>query len=303
MDNMKANNRYVWLLFTLFKEKRLTFEEIQQLWKQYFMGNGKPFSLRTFHLHRKMIKELYDIDIECDRKDGYRYYIANMDSIMTNHSQKWTFCTKIISAMLYDSWSMRKRIIFEDQSRGLGFMPDIIRCDFDGKEIVIFFTDDKGKEIMCRFQTYGFKFYNGRWYVLGYENSCSPITSSIALDSITDIKLSGFDYDPHLYFDLDNFLKYSIGVQVPRGQEPQEVCLRVYHPYQENFRKNPFHPTQEEKYDMNTFTVFTYKLYITDELVDELIKLGDKVSVSYPEELRIKVLRKINRIMERYKTF
>ena len=41
---------------------------------------------------------------------------------------------------------------------------------------------------------------------------------------------------------------------------------------------------------------------MTDELVDEILALSDKVEVTYPEKLRIKLLQKIGRIRSRYAT-
>jgi predicted DNA-binding transcriptional regulator YafY len=55
-----------------------------------------------------------------------------------------------------------------------------------------------------------------------------------------------------------------------------------------------------ERNDMGSFTSFDYKLLVTDELVDEILTLGDKVEVSYPEKLRMKLLQKIGRIRNRY---
>ena len=51
---------------------------------------------------------------------------------------------------------------------------------------------------------------------------------------------------------------------------------------------------------MGSFTSFDYKLLVTDELVDEILTLGDTVEVSYPEKLRMKLLQKIGRIRNRY---
>ena len=51
---------------------------------------------------------------------------------------------------------------------------------------------------------------------------------------------------------------------------------------------------------MGTFTSFDYMLLVTDELVDEILALGDKVEIAYPEKLRMKFLQKIGRIRSRY---
>lgn len=53
-------------------------------------------------------------------------------------------------------------------------------------------------------------------------------------------------------------------------------------------------------HDMGTFTTFDYMLLVTDELVDEILALGDKVEITFPEKLRMKLLQKIGRIRNRY---
>ena len=46
-------NRYIWLLHTVYQERKVTFERLCDIWKHHFLYNGKPLSLRTFHHHRK----------------------------------------------------------------------------------------------------------------------------------------------------------------------------------------------------------------------------------------------------------
>ena len=62
----------------------------------------------------------------------------------------------------------------------------------------------------------------------------------------------------------------------------------------------PFHHSQVERNDMGSFTSFDYTLIVTDELVDEILALGDKVEITFPEKLRMKLLQKIGRIKNRY---
>lgn len=71
-------NRYIWLLHTVYQERKVTFERLCEIWKHHFLYNGKPLSLRTFHHHRKMIEENFDIVIACNRK---RLYILYPESV------------------------------------------------------------------------------------------------------------------------------------------------------------------------------------------------------------------------------
>ena len=62
----KTINRYIWLLDTLLRWRRLTFEEISSRWKDSYLGDGKPLALRTFHAHRDAIAELFGVEVKCD---------------------------------------------------------------------------------------------------------------------------------------------------------------------------------------------------------------------------------------------
>ena len=88
-------NRYIWLLHTVYQERKVTFERLCEIWKHHFLYNGKPLSLRTFHHHRKMIEENFDIVIACNRKD-YTYYIQNLDEILGDSCRNWLFNSHII---------------------------------------------------------------------------------------------------------------------------------------------------------------------------------------------------------------
>ena len=88
---MAANlfGRYVWLIDTLRRHKRLTFQEISELWQESGLGYGEELPLRTFHNHQKAIKDIFDVYIDCDRKDGYRYYIDEPERLEGNNLQSW----------------------------------------------------------------------------------------------------------------------------------------------------------------------------------------------------------------------
>lgn len=83
--------RYVWLIDTLRRHKRLTYEEINRLWQQSGLsyGYGDELAIRTFHNHRNAIFDIFDIEINCDTKSGYKYYIDNPKRLEGNSLRRW----------------------------------------------------------------------------------------------------------------------------------------------------------------------------------------------------------------------
>ena len=74
-------NKYVWLVETIYKAKRISFEEICQHWLDNDMSEGKPMSIRTFHKWRIAIEEMFGLIIENENGGQYRYYIENADEL------------------------------------------------------------------------------------------------------------------------------------------------------------------------------------------------------------------------------
>ena len=82
----KTYYRYIWLLDLLLTSDPLPFEDICMMWEANPMSDG-PLALRTFHEHLKGIKEMFGVDIDCDRKNK-TYFIKNPE-ILDNRMAKW----------------------------------------------------------------------------------------------------------------------------------------------------------------------------------------------------------------------
>ena len=52
---------------------RFTFEEINKKWLRNGISEGAELPLKTFHNHRKAIEDIFDINIVCDKRGGYKY--------------------------------------------------------------------------------------------------------------------------------------------------------------------------------------------------------------------------------------
>ena len=68
-----AFKRQLWLLDTLLRHKRLTFEEIRRLWEYASINDErKSLSLRTFHNQKDALCSMFGISIACSAADGYK---------------------------------------------------------------------------------------------------------------------------------------------------------------------------------------------------------------------------------------
>ena len=60
-------NRYIWLVDTIYRAGRITFEEINEKWLRNNMSGGIDLPLKTFHNHRHAIEDMFDINIVCNK--------------------------------------------------------------------------------------------------------------------------------------------------------------------------------------------------------------------------------------------
>ena len=96
-------NKYVWLVDTIYRAGRITYEEINQKWIEQEMDET-PIPLRTFHKWRIAAEEMFHLNIECERKGGYHYYIANSDEIKSGSLRSWLLNTMSVSNLLIIQW-------------------------------------------------------------------------------------------------------------------------------------------------------------------------------------------------------
>ena len=82
-------NRYVWLLDLVSRYNGITFDEISNKWQESTLNDsGEPLPKRTLHNHIEAIDQMFNMHIECHRKGGYKYHIADTINGQLSASQK-----------------------------------------------------------------------------------------------------------------------------------------------------------------------------------------------------------------------
>ncbi|MCM1141848.1 MAG: WYL domain-containing protein [Muribaculum sp.] len=298
----KTFNRYIWLLNTLIQHKQLTFDEISRLWKDSGLDDGKGLALRTFHVHRDAIKELFGVEIKCSTS-SYKYYIASLEQLRRDRTRNWLLNSFTISNMIEAGHNMHDRILFEDIPRGTEFLQTVIEAMQQNKELIIdyqsFDIDARRREL--HMQPYAMKVYHQRWYIVGFIHEDEAIRN-IALDRASDIVISDKKFNIPKDFDAKDYYANTVGIFVNDELAPQNVTIRVYG-HQMNYLKTlPLHHSQEIIYwKTDEYADLEYKLCLTPELTTQLLSMGESVEVLEPLELRQKMLNRLENAIGRYK--
>lgn len=299
----KTYYRYIWLLDTLLTSDPLTYDEICMLWEDSPAFDG-PLPLRTFHEHRKGIKELFGVDIECDRSKGNVYYVKNPEVLDKNKLAKWLLRKYSIPQDFATFNGMKDRILLEEIPLGHSFLDGIIEAMQQNVELQIdyqrYMNEQEEHLQTFHIQPYALKVFNRRWYLLGYLKEREALRT-IALDRILNMEVLKASFELPADFDARKYFADVVGIYVNKDNPVTKIKIRAYGVQADYLRSTPLHKSQSEvRSKHGEFAEFTYRLCETPELVNQLLAMGDKVEILEPETLREKIKENLLASLARY---
>lgn len=296
---MAANlfGRYVWLIDTLHRHKRLTFREISELWQESGLGYGEELPRRTFHNHQKAIKDIFNVYIDCDRKDGYRYYIDEPERLEGNNLQNWLISSYATLNQIQADNKLEDRIIFEDIPSGQTWLTPIAEAMRRNHVLSITHQGfDKPEASTFEIEPYCLKVVKRRWYVVARspyyseqnkERDIKPADVYLvyALDRISDIQDTGRTFKTKKNFDVNQYFEGCCGV-ITSDKPIQRIVLLAYGGFADYLRTLPLHESQKEIEGDDQSTLFEYHLKPTFDFYKLVLAQGDQVEVLEPESVR-----------------
>lgn len=296
-------NRYIWLVDVIYSSGGITREGISKRWSRCSLNPhpGELLPERTFHHHKDAIKELFDIDIVCDRSAGKVYRIANSDDLAKGGVRTWLINTFAVNNLINESHHIKRRILFEQIPSGQQFLTPIIEAMRDDHTLIMtyqsFWHDNPST---FEVEPYCVKVFKQRWYLLARSTYYGNIRI-YALDRIQNVEQTDKTFSLPKGFDAENFFNDVFGIIIGSDEKPEVVEIKVTNGQQNYFRSLPLHHSQEEKTSGEDSSTFTFFLRPTLDFVQELLRYGDSVEVIRPLELREHMAGIVSRMNEIYK--
>ena len=284
-------NRYVWLVDTIYRAGRISFEEINAQWKRSSLNDmGEELPLKTFHNHKNAIQQMFDINIECDRRAGYLYYIEHAEDMEQGGVRTWLLNTFAVNHLINESHHLKRRILFEEIPSGQRFLTQIIEAMRDNLTLELTYQSF-WNDTASTFEVapYCVKVFRQRWYVVACSLSDERLRV-YALDRIQELRttenaftLPG-DFDPEAYF-ADSF-----GVTVDEDCSVERVRILVQGVQRQYLRTLPLHASQKEVETTKDSSVFEFHLRPTldfqQELLTHAVNAEGDIEVLVPQWLR-----------------
>ena len=300
-------NRYVWLVDTIYRAGRISFEEINAQWERSSLNDtGEELPLKTFHNHKNAIQQMFDINIECDRRAGYLYYIEHAEDMERGGVRTWLLNTFAVNHLINESHHLKRRILFEEIPSGQRFLTQIIEAMRDSHTLEMSYQSF-WNDAPHTFEVapYCVKVFRQRWYVVACSTSDDRLRI-YALDRIRELRTSEHlfvlpkDFDPQAYF-ADSF-----GIAVDENYKPEQIQVRVSGIQRQYIRTLPLHASQQETEITDDSSIFEFYLRPTLDFQQELLKhaanTDSQIEVLQPQWLREEMKRIGLNLVEAHKT-
>lgn len=296
MSNL-TTARCVWLVDTIRRYGRITRRQLEEAWLRSPYSEGKPLSRRTFCNHREAAEELFRLNIVCDPK-SFEYYIEQ-DSAGSESVTDWLLNSVSLNDVLMGAREITDRIFVENVPSAreyLGLVIDALKS----RQRLHFNYHPYTRSLPTEgvvIEPYFLRLFKQRWYVVS-RNVAEDRIKTYALDRMKAVCLTGetFTFDPS--FDMENYFTDSYGIVVTQNA-PRKIVLRVNPRQAKYFRALPLHHSQQETIS-DSFSLFTYRMRLTDDFIAELLSYGPSVTVLEPAELRAMVETSLRESLKNY---
>ena len=293
MKSYTLFQQYIWLVNIVCRHKRLTFDEINRLWLDTEMSEGLPIAISTFNRHRDAVLDMFGIIIECDKKDGFRYYIYNAEVLEEDSIQNWMFSTLSVNSMLAESKGGFDRILLEkipsdgdNLHKFIGAMKQSVRVKVCYQRYGV----ENSRTTMV-LDPYFVKLFNKRWYALVKYPEANAKFFILAFDRILSLEVTDEKYVYDKDFDPAAWFRDCYGIVRDNDVPVEKVVVRAFGREVNYLRDLPLHHSQNEILTEEGHSDFELTLSPTADFWTPLVARGAALKVMQPQWLADEIKR------------
>ncbi|MCQ2154152.1 MAG: WYL domain-containing protein [Bacteroidales bacterium] len=291
MKSYALFKEYIWLVSTICRAGRISLEELNRKWVGADMSEGLPMARSTFNRHKDAIQDIFGIDIECDRRCGFRYYIGNPEVLQEETIQNWMLSTLSVNSVLAESKAVADRILLEpvpsdgeNLHKFIDAMKSNVRID------VVYHKYAAEEDSKMTVEPYCVKLFKRRWYALVKSIKHGHYTT-LAFDRIKTISLSTDKFTLDADFDAAAWFKECYGIVRDDEKELQTIRIRAFGQEVFYMRDLPLHPTQKEVETADEWSDFEIQIRPTADFFSPLLSRGPLIQVMEPQWLADEIKR------------
>lgn len=278
-----------------------TAEQLQDYLRQAseIDGRGYEVSLRTLQRDIKDIYSQLDIEIVNDRNGDRCYRIVDRQDA-SSFGPRLLESYQIIQA-IHSSHDFRDIVFLEErQPRGLEHFHGLLHA-IRNKRITEF-THQKYSATSTTMRTVhplALKEALGRWYLIAVDTKDTQL-KTFGLDRISDLYVHKTRFREKYEVELREKFIHSFGILTNEKLRRQRVLLRFEVEQGQYVKTYPFHHSQQVVEENRQFVLIELDMYVTYDLVKELLSFGATLTVLEPQSLRQVIQKAIRKALDQY---
>ena len=307
MDNDRGQSlitKYVWVIDTIYRRRKISFKDLNELWLRDEISRGEEIPKRTFDNWRNVIFDMFGIRISNENRGEYRYYIESEKDICNNGVRSWLYNTLSVGNVLAKSQTIKDRILLEYVPSGQEYLQPIIEAMKENRVLnITYHSYWKDEERSFDVQPYCVKLFRQRWYMVArstYPYYYEQGPRVYALDRIHDLYATEETFKMPKDWDAETYFDGCFGVFADNNIDIQLVKLKVSAGQANYIRDLMMHESQEEIERNDEYSIFTFYLRPTFDFIQEILLNGESMEVLEPLPLREEIAGIINRMNSKY---
>lgn len=310
---------YSWLI-GLLDSAHLTFEEIADEWKKNRANQDNDvLDKRTFHRYRENIQSQFGITVECNKSDGYRYYLKR-DSVDDDDVTEWMLSSMRL-ASLGEMLKYHNKVMLDTPPYNTEYLDDILAA-IDKQYLLKFkYVSGFGAESDIVLQPAFVRYFKQRWYVIGVKKQSETteekkdaevdekkLVRCLPFDRISFLKLicekHSLPAKTKKFLTPENYYEDCFGIYRMEDVPVEKICIRAFYPEYNYIEEVPLHESLERVRESSDGMYREYDLTLRPsyDFLQELLWHGRNLIVLRPESLRQKMIAMLKDMAQSYET-
>ncbi|MBQ0118016.1 MAG: WYL domain-containing protein [Flavobacterium sp.] len=252
----------------------------------------ETYSSRTFNRDLIDIEEIFGISITFNRSKGV--YETNSDSL-DQSKQNFLYAYENMELIRQSDENQRYIVLEDRQLTGvenssviLDALKQNLALQFNYKSFTV---ANFSKRLV---HPLGLKQYKNRWYLMAVEVEDKEETiKSFGMDRLSNLALAKLKSVVHKDYDLRKEFQHIYGIQRVKGQQPQDIYLKLNSLAAKYLETLPLHKSQRVLERSEQGVTFSFHVAINTDLIKEISILAKDIIEIKPQSLKEKVIEEL----------
>lgn len=290
MSKIGYIQRYLLLIRKVRKHPYITLDELRRDVEQELIARGeliRGLSQRTIERDIREIRSALGISI--DYSPSERGYFIPQDEVASSDLERILEPFEVLTAMRQDTGVLDFILTERRRAAGTEHLYGLVYAIRRGLCVAFdyckFWSADTSRRII---EPYALKETCGRWYVVGIDLADRQL-KTFGLDRIACLAVGQerFRKDPTI--DIQERFRHSLTVDM--ADKVEHIVFSVGASDAAYLKTMPIHPSQRIVCSTSQRTTFSLDVYLTPDVVMELLSRAQTLRIEEPECLRTQILK------------